>query len=158
MIHYSLRCVKGHEFDAWFKDSAAYDRQAKAGHVSCAVCGSVKVKKAPMAPRIGKGAAAPAVDAEPVAASGVAAAKLPAKSKKTAVAGQMRAMLEDIRKHVEENADYVGDKFAEEARKIHYGETEERSIYGETSDDEAKALNDEGVPFARVPWMPRRNS
>jgi hypothetical protein len=139
MILFDLRCTRDHVFEAWFPNSAAYEKQAKAGAVACPTCGSRKVEKAPMAPRIGKAAKAgvPAVAAEHA---------------------EIRQQLTELRAKIEANCDYVGDKFAEEARRIHYGETERRDIYGETSDDEAKELNDEGVQFARVPWLPRQDS
>ena len=139
MILFDLRCTRDHVFEAWFPNNAAYDKQAKAGAVACPSCGSRKVEKAPMAPRIGKAAKAsvPAVAAEHA---------------------EIRQQLTELRAKIEANCDYVGDKFAEEARRIHYGETERRDIYGETSDDEAKELNDEGVKFSRVPWLPRQDS
>lgn len=139
MILFDLRCARNHVFEAWFPNSAAYEKQAKAGAVACPSCGSRKVEKAPMAPRIGKAAKAsvPAVTAEHA---------------------EIRQQLTELRAKIEANCDYVGDKFAEEARRIHYGETDRRDIYGETSDDEAKELNDEGVQFARVPWLPRQDS
>ena len=139
MILFDLRCTRDHVFEAWFPNNAAYEKQAKAGAVACPSCGSRKVEKAPMAPRIGKAAKAgvPAVAAEHAG---------------------IRQQLTELRAKIEANCDYVGDKFAEEARRIHYGETERRDIYGETSDDEAKELNDEGVKFSRVPWLPRQDS
>jgi len=139
MILFDLRCTRDHVFEAWFPNNAAYEKQAKAGAVACPSCGSRKVEKAPMAPRIGKAAKAsiPAVAAEHA---------------------EIRQQLTELRAKIEANCDYVGDKFAEEARRIHYGETERRDIYGETSDDEAKELSDEGVKFSRVPWLPRQDS
>jgi len=139
MILFDLRCTRDHVFEAWFPTNAAYEKQAKAGAVACPSCGSRKVEKAPMAPRIGKAAKAsiPAVAAEHA---------------------EIRQQLTELRAKIEANCDYVGDKFAEEARRIHYGETERRDIYGETSDDEAKELSDEGVKFSRVPWLPRQDS
>lgn len=139
MILFDLKCARNHIFEAWFPNSAAYEKQAKAGAVACPSCGSRKVEKAPMAPRIGKAAKAsvPAITAEHA---------------------EIRQQLTELRAKIEANCDYVGDRFAEEARRIHYGETDRRDIYGETSDDEAKELNDEGVQFARVPWLPRQDS
>jgi hypothetical protein len=139
MILFDLRCARDHVFEAWFPNSAAYEKQAKAGAVGCPTCGSRKVEKAPMAPRIGKGGEAKV----PVVASEHA---------------EIRKQLMELRSKIEANCDYVGNKFAEEARRIHYGETERRDIYGEASDDEAKELHDEGVEFARVPWLPRQDS
>jgi hypothetical protein len=131
MIKYDLQCRKGHGFEAWFRDSAAYDRQAAAGKVACPDCGSRKVKKAIMAPRVGKS---------------------------SAEMKEMRKKLVELRKHIEATSDNVGPQFAEEARKIHYGEAEVRAIYGETTDEEAEALSEEGVPFSRIPWLPKDNA
>lgn len=143
MIRYDLTCDKGHEFDGWFRDSAAYDRQAARGLVSCTVCGSVKVGKQLMAPGI------------PVKSN------RRAESARTMVGGPpdprlaaMLQMVRDMRAHVAENAEYVGDRFAEEARKIHYAEAEERGIYGEASSDDAKALLEEGIAVHPLPRLP----
>lgn len=163
MIHYQLRCAAGHAFDGWFQDSAGFDRQAKAGLVECPHCGSTKVERALMAPAIRKSrrkalpTPAPAPEAEappapvpatqPEAASArVAAGPMPA---------QLVALLQRMRAEVEKNCDYVGKEFAEEARKIHMGETEERGIYGEATQAEAEALAEEGIDIARLPWVPR---
>jgi hypothetical protein len=136
MIKYELKCRKDHVFEAWFYDSATYDTQAAGGKVVCPVCNSRKVTNAPMAPRIGKSKSEVAV----------------AEAKQQALA--LKALAE-IRDHVEKNADYVGDQFAEEARKIHYGEVDKRSIYGEATKEEAKELVEEGVEVAMIPWLPR---
>lgn len=140
MIKYELKCRKEHVFEAWFYDSATYDKQAAGGKVVCPVCGSRKVTKAPMAPRIAK------------SKSERAAERASQESQQKAV---MMKALRELREHVEKNADYVGDKFAEEARKIHYGETDERNIYGEASKDEAKELAEEGIDVALIPWLRR---
>lgn len=139
MILFDLRCPKGHVFEAWFHNSASYDSQAKAGAVSCPACGSRKVEKAPMAPRIGKGGEA-------------------ARQQMAAELTEMKRQLQELRTKVETNCDYVGPQFAEEARRIHHGEVAYRDIYGEATDDEAKELADEGVEFARIPWLPRHDS
>lgn len=149
MIVYDLACDNGHVFEAWFKDSAAFDRQARKKLLTCALCGSSHVKKAPMAPRIGMGAKDVATGA-PQASY--------ANDPKMAKAAELMKELAALRSHVEQNADYVGPKFPEEARKIHYGEAEKRNIYGEATAGEAKALSDEGVQFARIPWVQRRDS
>jgi len=130
VIVYNLRCKNSHEFEGWFKDSAAFDAQAKSGNVACPVCDTRKVDKAIMAPAV-SGARKSAVTAD--------------ESKK------MRHFMTGLRKYVQENADYVGPKFAEEARKIHYGETEDRHIYGEATLEEAKDLVEEGVDVAPLP-------
>lgn len=148
MILYNLCCSADHVFEAWFRDSAAYDEQAAAGEVLCPVCGNASVAKAPMAPRIAKG-------------GGGAKEAVPDPVPQTYTntrAVEMRRMLTELRRHVEENSDYVGDKFAEEARKIHYGEKEERNIYGEATEDQAEELSEEGVKIGRIPWLPRTDS
>ena len=130
VIVYSLKCANSHEFEGWFQSSAAYDEQAAGGKLVCPVCASHKVEKAIMAPAV----------------SG---------TKKTALAKDelknMRQFVSGIRKYVKENAEYVGPRFPEEARKIHYGETDERHIYGEATLDEAKELIEEGVDVAPLP-------
>ncbi len=137
MIRFSLICDATHEFEAWFRSSDDYDAQAKRGLVSCPVCHSQKVGKALMAPAVSTGrkreTMALAADAE---------------QKRIAA-----AMIELARK-MRENADYVGDKFAEEARKIHFGETEQRGIYGEATFEEVNALVDEGVDLLPLPPLP----
>lgn len=133
MIKYRLICGCEHEFDGWFADSAAFDKQAAAGLLSCALCGSDKVQKAIMAPAVAK------------------------KANQGDAGAQARRMMQKMATHVEENFDYVGADFAEEARKMHYGEVAHRDIYGETSPQGAKALVDEGVPVAPLPGPPPRD-
>ncbi len=174
MILYDLRCRKNHVFEAWFRDSAAYDDQVEAGEVACPTCGSKKVEKAPMAPRLAKGglskggaetgeaqrAEAHSTEterAEAQTAETQTAETGTAKAETAKAAEAMRA-LRGLRRKVEDNFDYVGNAFAEEARKIHYGESDAHNIYGETSDEEAKELRDEGVAFTRIPWAPRQDS
>ena len=140
MILFNLRCAGGHDFEAWFKDGEAWERR-DAGAVCCPVCGGTDIVKAPMAPRIGRHRGEP--EAAPVPSA------LPAE-----LAGQLRA----LRKTIEDHCDYVGDRFAEEARKIHYGESKPRDIYGEASKSEAAELLEEGVIFQRIPVTPRTNS
>lgn len=141
MILYDLRCDKGHVFEAWFADRATFDDQAKAGIVTCPTCASVKVEKAPMAPRINKGADKAA---KPAAAA----------AQRTAVMGEAMSALRELREKVEQNFEHVGGRFPEEARKIHYGEAEERNIYGDATEAEAKDLAEEGVEVQRIPWLP----
>ena len=159
MILYRLRCTKGHEFESWFKDSKTYERQEKKSLIGCAVCGDAKVSRAPMAPRIGKGGAKSVETEAPVAAP--APAPPPEQQQMAALARHMpkelREALLKVRAEVEKNCEHVGDKFAQEARKIHYGESDKRGIYGETSDEEARALAEEGIEFGRLPWIPRGN-
>jgi hypothetical protein len=165
MIVYDLKCDKGHVFEAWFRSSAGFEEQAAAGEVSCAVCGSRKVAKALMAPRLSRGAGkddggAARTEAEQDAASGEVARDVGkvAVPRDNAAAAELRQKLKELRQNIESNCDYVGSAFAEEARKIHYGETEPRGIYGETSDDEAGKLKDEGISFMRVPWIRKDNA
>ena len=158
MILYRLRCSKGHEFESWFKDSKTYERQEKRSLIGCPVCGNAKVVRAPMAPRLGKGGRKVEVE---VAAPAASPPPSPDQQQMAALARQMpkelREALLKVRAEVEKNCEHVGDKFAEEARKIHYGESDKRGIYGETSDEEAEALADEGIEFGRLPWIPRGN-
>jgi hypothetical protein len=151
MIRYQLRCAKDHEFEAWFRDSAAFDGQSKARKIACPDCGSVKVTKAPMAPSIGKRASAEpqAAPQSPSAETLTAPVPTPA---------QIRQYLLAMRKHVETTHEYVGPRFSDEARKIHYGESKERGIYGEASPKDAKELVEEGIDVAAVPWLPREDA
>ena len=151
MIRYALRCERGHEFDSWFQSSSAYDSQHKRGLVACPVCDSTKVEKAIMAPRIarkGKSKSAP----EPVAAPAEDTA-----STSLVMAPQERELLsklKELRDHVLRNADNVGNKFPDEARKMHYGDIEHRAIYGEATAEDARALIDDGVEVAPLPVLP----
>ncbi|MDN3566720.1 DUF1178 family protein [Paeniroseomonas aquatica] len=156
MIHYDLRCGAGHEFDGWFKDSAAFATQAKAGFVECPACGSTEVVKQLMAPAIPKkGRGKPA--ALPAPAPAPAAAEAPPSQVAAAgpVPAQLVALLQKVRAEVEKSCDYVGKEFAEEARRIHRGESDRVGIYGEASPADAEALRDEGIEVARIPWVPR---
>ncbi len=141
MIKYSVRCGKDHVFEAWFKDSATFDVQSKGGDIACPACGNTRVVKAPMAPQIGKSQS-----------SGISA-----ETRAREVAERILEAAIQMRKEVEENCEYVGDQFADEARKIHYGETDERGIYGEASEEETRELDDEGIPVIKLPNI-RRNS
>lgn len=153
MILYSLRCARGHDFEGWFRTAADFDEQAEAGAVGCPLCGDADVRKALMAPRLSKGAP------EEPAASETDAAPPPSESKSVANVPHARIgrMLAEIRTYVEENCEHVGDRFAEEARRIHYGESEARGIYGDATDEQAKELAEEDIPVARLPW-PRRDA
>ena len=161
MILYDLRCRRGHVFEAWFRDSAAYDDQVEAGEVACPTCGSKKVEKAPMAPRLAKGGLSKGSgetgEAQRAEAQTAETERTEAETAKAETAKAAEA-LRGLRRKVEDNFDYVGPQFAEEARKIHYGEADAHNIYGETSDEEAKELRDEGVAFTRIPWTPRQDS
>jgi hypothetical protein len=161
MIHYQLRCSEAHEFDGWFKDSATFDRQAAMGLVECPTCGDVKIERALMAPSVSTRALpAPAPVAEKPAAKPDAAAAVPAVPPQAAarLPAQMVAVLQRMRAEVERHCDYVGPGFADEARRMHRGESEKRGIYGETTPDEAESLADEGIQIASIPWVPVADS
>jgi hypothetical protein len=151
MIRYTLSCERGHEFESWFQNSAAYDKQAKRGLVTCPLCNSAKVEKAIMAPRLARTDVAEPTP--PPAAQPATPAKNPV-AMMSPPERELRQKLKELRDHVTKNATNVGAKFPEEARKIHYGETEHRSIYGEASREEAKALHEEGIEFHPLPILP----
>jgi hypothetical protein len=157
MILYELNCDQQHSFEVWFKDGATCDRQLKRKTVECPTCGSVQVAKALMAPRVGKkGNAREITPIAPIAPPVAPSAPAPMSANKPAVMpAELRQALLDVRKQIEANCDYVGDKFADEARKIHEGETEARGIYGEATDAEHEELIEDGIEVARVPWVPR---
>ena len=162
MIRYSLVCDKTHDFEIWFKNSADYDKQSKRGLVTCPACGSAKVEKALMAPALGRGTRKGARASEPEIAP-PAEASTPAESKSPVAMvspqeKEFRAKLKELRDHLTKNADNVGGKFPEEARKMHYGEIEHRSIYGEASPQEAKELLDEGVELHPLPVLPEERN
>ncbi|MBY0258845.1 DUF1178 family protein [Methylobacterium sp.] len=154
MIRYTLACEAGHGFESWFPSSDSYDAQAARGLVTCPVCGSARVGKSMMAPSVARtdrgprGAAAeassePALPVPSVASTPELAASEPEQ--------RLRALMQALRAEVVRNADDVGARFPEEARRIHYGEVETRAIYGEASLDEARALIDEGIDVAPLP-------
>lgn len=153
MIRYTLACDKGHQFESWFADSAAYDKQAKRKLVTCPTCGSAKVEKALMAPQV-------STSKKRAKAMTEAPAPQPAAAENTPVAmispqeQEFRAKLKELREHLTKNSDNVGDKFPEEARKMHYGETEHRSIYGNASPQDAKEMLEEGIEFHPIPVLP----
>ena len=137
MIHYELRCSQDHGFDGWFKDSAAFERLAKRGLVECPHCGETKVERALMRPAVAKREALPAA---PVPVPAPPPPEPPAAAAGGRLPDHMRAMLQRMRAEVEKHCDYVGPQFAEEARKMHRGESDKRGIYGETSPADAEAL------------------
>ncbi|MFO1034993.1 MAG: DUF1178 family protein [Hyphomicrobiales bacterium] len=153
MIRYDLICDKGHEFDGWFSDSDSFEKQARRGLVACSHCGSIRVEKQLMAPRLGARSTkkeGTGVSSSPSPSPSHAMMAGPADPRLQA----MVKMVRDLRAHVEKTAENVGDRFAEEARKIHYGETEERGIYGSASRDEAQALIEEGIDVHPLPRLP----
>jgi len=149
MIVYELRCSTGHGFEAWFRNSEAYDQQHAAHQITCPICGVEDVSKAPMAPRIGR-------------SKSESREQMPAKAQQDQMNHeQMRLVMTkiaELNQHIANTCDYVGNAFPEEARKIHYGETEHREIYGEASPTEAAELRDEGIAVAAVPWIRRSDS
>jgi hypothetical protein len=156
MIRYTLRCDRGHAFESWFQNSSAYESQEKRQLVNCPACGSAKVERAIMAPQIvsrkGRESALPAPAPAPAATADVAA---PASTPlMMAQERELRAKLKELRDHIVKNADNVGERFPNEARKMHYGDIEHRPIYGEASPDEARALIDEGVEVSPLPVLP----
>jgi hypothetical protein len=136
MILFTLRCAHSHEFEGWFRDGDRFEAQQRAGEIACPECGDTSVEKAVMAPRVGRSREA-----------------MPSMSP-----AQFRAALVEMRRQIETNCDYVGARFAEEARRIHYGEIDAHSIYGEASEDESRELADEGISFGRIPWIPTPDS
>ncbi|MBW4983731.1 DUF1178 family protein [Mameliella sp. CS4] len=146
MIQYSLKCADGHQFDSWFQSASAFDKLQAAGHVACAICGSEQVEKALMAPRVGQGDKAGQGDA-PEPEQPLSKPKSPAEQ-----------ALAALKAHVEANSDYVGTRFAQEARAMHAGEAPERPIWGEAKGNEAKALIEDGIKVAPLPFTPTRKS
>lgn len=154
MIRYALHCDRDHQFESWFQSSSACDSQVKRKLVTCPICGSAKVDKAIMAPRIvGKKGRA---TAPPEPATTIAPEATPSgpTSLMMAQERELRAKLKELRDHIVKNADNVGERFANEARAMHYGDKEHRPIYGEASPDEAKSLIDEGIEVSPLPTLP----
>jgi len=144
MILFKLKCARGHEFDAWFRDNAAYDRQSGRDQIACPDCGEKRVMKAPMAPSVlragGRDIQKPVAAAAPVPEAALTPQEL-------------RAKLRELRRQVEAACDDVGDDFAEEARAMERGDTPARGIYGEATPEESRALEDEGIETIRIPWV-----
>jgi hypothetical protein len=159
MIKYALVCDKGHQFESWFADSSAYDKQRKRKLVECPICNSSKVEKAIMAPRVAaKKAKRPAPDAPaPVANEAPAAVPAPV-AMMSPQEMEFRTKLKELREHIVKNAEDVGARFPDEARKMHYGETEHRSIYGVATPQEAKELLDEGIECHPIPVLPEERN
>ena len=135
MIRYALRCTKGHDFDGWFRSSDAFEAMRKSAQVACAECGSTEVEKSLMAPSV------------------------PAKDKPlSAPATPAESAMDQLRRHVEKNSDYVGLKFADEARAIHEGRSPGRAIHGEARPEDARKLIEDGVPVAPLPFIPRQKA
>ena len=155
MILYRLKCKKGHEFEAWFASSAAFDTQEKRGQLSCAHCGTSKVSKALMAPRIAKrGKSKAAAKRENTEETVVEAAPPKPETQRVAAHRELAAAMRKLRAEVEAKSEYVGPRFSEEARKIHYEEVPARGIHGEATSDEARSLIEEGIEFFPLPVLP----
>jgi hypothetical protein len=131
MIRFSLRCASDHEFEGWFRNGDTFEQQQQAGEIACPHCSDTAVEKALMAPAISRGHGKPP----------------------TITPVQVKAMLLALRHQVETHCDYVGERFAEEARRIHHGEIDPHGIYGEASEAESRELADEGIEFGRIPWV-----
>lgn len=144
MIRYTLKCSEGHSFESWFASSDAFDMLQAAGHVGCAVCGSCQVEKSLMAPK--------------VTTSRDKTNTQPQDNIPTPATPDPTQMIEKMRKEVEENSDYVGLNFAKQARDMHLGDAPKRAIYGEAKHEEAKALIEDGVPVAPLPFIPKRKT
>ena len=144
MITYSLRCSKSHDFDSWFQSALAYEKLLAAGQISCPVCGDPGVEKTLMAPAV-----------RPARNAGVGAV---AKPNLREPQSELEAALAELRRQVEANSEYVGLNFAAEARRMHDGDIDPRAIYGEAKPDEARALIEDGVPVAPLPFMPPRKA
>jgi hypothetical protein len=142
MIHYDLVCVRGHKFDGWFSTSAAYDEQRRSNEVHCPTCGTADVDKQLMTPSIPRKANSKTSSRQLVSGGGDPKVKM--------IVDKLR----ELRQHVERHADYVGNHFADEARRIHYKEAEERGIYGEATPDDARALIEEGIEVQPLPPLP----
>lgn len=138
MINYTLKCAEGHQFDSWFGSAAAYEALEKAGHLACAVCGTGSVEKSLMAPRV---------------STAEGAAPVPALSEPQSDAEKA---VDALRRKVEDNSDYVGRDFADQARAMHEGSAPARAIYGEAGLEQARALVDEGVPVIPLPFRPKQ--
>ena len=158
MIVFDLKCPQEHVFEAWFADSGSFDSQIADAEVQCPVCGDHNIEKAPMAPHIpagvgkGRGRGGGAPSAKTGAAPAMQDVPTPAQM------GEAIKTLRKMREVVEKNFDNVGEKFPEEARKIHYGEVEKRNIYGDASKEEAAELREEGIDVNQMPWLPRHDS
>ena len=141
MIRYALKCSKGHQFDSWFRDSAAFETLLKSKQLTCTVCGTTKVEKTIMAPAVKGGKKVAIEEANPLSQPATPA----------------EAALKKLRNHLRENSDYVGKEFASEARRIHDGDSDARSIWGEASKEDAESLKEDGIPVAPLPFVSRQD-
>lgn len=151
MIRYNLKCTRAHEFDSWFQSAAAFDSLSKAGMIECPVCGDHGIEKLLMAPAIRPGRKIPPADT-------TSAADTAPPPRLSQPASETEAALTNLRAGLEANSEYVGEGFADEARKMHSGDAPERAIHGETQISEAKKLLEEGVPILPLPFLPKRRT
>ena len=161
MIKYQLICDQNHEFEGWFQASAAFDAQAESGLLRCPLCDSDQVKRALMTPNLAspkrrKAIEPPLADLAPKPANPTLAQQLapPTESEQVKAFGAALAKLRQLQQKITKDCRDVGDNFAEEARKIHYGEAEADGIYGRTTREEREALEDEGIDVLDIPWLP----
>jgi hypothetical protein len=164
MILYALKCKQGHEFNAWFANSGAFDTQQRRGLLVCPVCATRKVEKALMTPNVAKPAKPRAAKRRPVAAQGESASETQQQhgsapeTQRVAIHRELAAAVRKLRAQVEANSEYVGPRFCEEARKIHYEEAPARGIHGEATAEEAKALREDGIEFFPLPILPEEHN
>ncbi|MEE7459296.1 hypothetical protein MPAR168_06955 [Methylorubrum populi] len=151
MIRFTLACESGHSFESWFPSGAAYDEQAARGLVSCPICDSRRIAKAPMAPAVARSDRARSKSPPPAPATEAPAETVPMIAEPER---RLRALLRAVREQVVATSEHVGERFADEARAIHYGEAEGRPIYGEASPQEARALVEEGIEVMPLPPAP----
>ena len=149
MISFDLRCAHDHVFEAWFSNSDAYEAQVKTGELECPICGSAELEKSLMSTNVSAGADR----SQPASTT-----KLPAAAGGSEKGAELMRLARAVRDQVEQNFEHVGTGFAEEAKKIHYGETEHRDIYGEMTPDEAVDLRDDGVEFGVLPWPTKEDA
>ena len=154
MIRYNLRCDNGHAFESWFQSSSAYESQEKRKLVNCPACGSAKVERAIMAPQIVSKKGRDSAEPMPAPAPSTEVTAPGSTPLMMAQERELRAKLKELRDHIVKNADNVGERFPNEASKMHYGDIEHRPIYGEASPDEARSLIEEGVEVSPLPVLP----
>ncbi|MBC6441109.1 MAG: DUF1178 family protein [Rhodospirillales bacterium] len=156
MIVFDVKCGNGHVFEGWFAGTATFEAQAKAGEIACPICSDTHIEKALMAPNVATTKASAKGMNPPSEASTPTSDQVTLAQQKEK-AGQMMAMVRAVKEHVEQNFDNVGAKFAEEAKKIHYGEADKRNIYGQATKEQAEELRDEGIEFGELPHLPKLN-
>jgi len=151
MIQFTLKCAQDHSFDSWFQSADAYEKLKSADMVTCAICGTSDVSKAIMAPRV-------TASRKKAAAQSAPKPQTETPASLSTPTGTAEQALAELKKHVQDNSEYVGDSFASEARAIHDGDAPERAIYGEASIDEAKTLIEDGVKVAPLPFIPAKKT